>query len=105
MVQRGDLIEIEAITRGTPLDRGGYMWSGEMKVFDNEALIGFYTATEEAVRSKGSLYFSLHQHGQAATGRWVGLSFDGPIISGWASLARTREDVERLMDELIEGAR
>ncbi len=102
MAQRGDLIEIEAITRGTPFEQGGYLWSGEMRVFDNEALIGWYSATEEAVRSKGSLYFSLHQHGAAATGRWVGLSFDGPIISGWSVLARTREDVERLMQGLIE---
>lgn len=102
MTQRGELIEIVAVTRGTPLERGGYTWQGEMRVFDNEVLMGWYVANEEAVRSKGSLFFSLHPHGQSAVGRWVGLSFDGPIISGWSALARTREDVEQLMQSLIE---
>ena len=35
----------------------------------NQALIGWYRATEGAVRSKGSIYFHLHQHGQTAYGR------------------------------------
>lgn len=100
ITQRGDTAEIVAITRGTPVEDGGYLWRGEMRVFDNEALIGWYIADEGAVRSKGSLYFALHQHGQRATGRWVGLSFDGPLITGWSALARTEEEVLALIDEL-----
>ncbi len=38
--------------------------------------MGWYTADEAAVRSKGTLYFTLHQHGIHLTGRWVGLSYD-----------------------------
>jgi transcriptional regulator with XRE-family HTH domain len=102
MRQRGDNIEIVAVTRGTPLEDGGYMWRGEMKVWDNEILMGWYIADEGAVRSKGTLYFSLHQHGINATGRWVGLSYDGPIISGWSALARTEDEVVALMDKLRE---
>jgi hypothetical protein len=64
------------------------------------ALIGWYVADEGATRSKGAMYFALHPHGQQATGRWAGLSHDGPIVSGWATLAHTEEDVARLMDEL-----
>ena len=33
-------------------------------------------------------------------GRWVGLSYDGPIISGWGVIARTEEEVTELMDKL-----
>jgi len=100
MTQRGDAVEIVAVTRGTPLEDGGYMWRGEMRVWDNEILMGWYTADEGAVRSKGTLYFVLHQHGIHATGRWVGLSYDGPIITGWSALARAEDEVVALMDTL-----
>lgn len=60
-------------------------------------------APEGAVRSKGSLYFNIHQHGRRATGRWVGLSHDGPLISGWAAVARTENEVLDLLNELRGG--
>jgi transcriptional regulator with XRE-family HTH domain len=100
MTQRGDNVEIVATTRGTPLDHGGYMWRGEMRLWDNEILMGWYTADEGAVRSKGTMYFTLHQHGIHMTGRWVGLSYDGPIITGWAAIARTEDEVTTLMNTL-----
>jgi len=34
------------------------------------------------------------------TGRWVGLSYDGPIISGWGTIARTEGEVTALIDTL-----
>jgi transcriptional regulator with XRE-family HTH domain len=100
MRQRGDNVEVVAVTRGTPLDEGGYLWRGEMRVWDNEVLMGWYVADEGAVRSKGTLYFVLHQHGIHMTGRWVGLSYDGPIITGWGTIARTEDEVIALMDKL-----
>lgn len=100
MTQRGDNIDIVAVTRGTPVEDGGYLWRGEMRLWDNEILMGWYIADEGAVRSKGTLYFVLHQHGIQATGRWVGLSYDGPIISGWGALARSEDEVVRLMGTL-----
>jgi hypothetical protein len=48
------------------------------------------------------MYFALHQHGQHMTGRWVGLSYDGPIVTGWGAIARTEEEVLALMNELRE---
>ncbi len=100
MSQRGDTVEITAVTRGTPMEGGGYLWHGEMRVWDNEVLMGWYVANEGAVRSKGTMYFTLHQHGVNAVGRWVGLSYDGPIVTGWGALARTEEEVVALMDKL-----
>jgi transcriptional regulator with XRE-family HTH domain len=101
MRQRGDILEVNATTRGTQeFDRGGYLWQGEMRIWDNEVLMGWYVATEGGVRSKGTMYFALHQHGQRMTGRWVGLSYDGPIITGWASMARTESEVLDLINEL-----
>ena len=105
ITQRGDALDIVATTRGTPLDEGGYLWRGEMRVWDNEAVMGWYAADEGAVRSKGTVYFALHPHGIHMTGRWVGMSYDGPLVSGWGVIARTEDEVIALMDELRqEGA-
>jgi hypothetical protein len=64
--------------------------------------MGWYVGTENAVRSKGTMYFVLHQHGVNMTGRWVGLSYDGPIITGWGAIARSEEEVRTLMSQLKE---
>jgi hypothetical protein len=54
MRQRGDVLDVTAETRGTQgLDEGGYLWRGELRIWDNEVLMGWYVATEGAVRSKG----------------------------------------------------
>jgi transcriptional regulator with XRE-family HTH domain len=101
MHPRGDVLDVAATTRGTQtLDDGGYLWRGEMRVWDNEVVMGWYIATEGAVRSKGTMFFSLHQHGQRMSGRWVGLSYDGPIVTGWGAIARTEDDVTAVMNEL-----
>jgi hypothetical protein len=46
------------------------------------------------------MYFVLHQHGIYMTGRWVGLSYDGPVVTGWGAIARTQEEVVDLMNTL-----
>jgi transcriptional regulator with XRE-family HTH domain len=103
MHQRGDTLDVVAVTRGTQdIDEGGYLWRGELRIWDNESAMGWYVADEGAVRSKGTMYFALHQHGQYMTGRWVGLSYDGPIVTGWGTIARTENEVVQLMNELRE---
>jgi transcriptional regulator with XRE-family HTH domain len=102
MVQQGDTIKVETTTRGLSVEEGGYMWRGELRLWDNEVLMGWYVADEGAVRSKGTQYFVLHPHGVSASGRWVGLSYDGKIQTGYAAIGRTEDDVRRLVDELKE---
>lgn len=98
---RKDLYQVKTVTRGTAPDDGGYTWEGELRLLDDDALIGWYAADEEAVRSKGSMFFALHTHGRRAVGRWVGKSHDGAVVSGVAAMARSEEDVMAL----IEGQR
>ena len=48
--------------------------------------MGWYAASDGSVRSKGTMYFVMHPHGISATGRWVGLSYDGnmsPAGAAW----------------------
>jgi transcriptional regulator with XRE-family HTH domain len=99
-VQRGDDLRVEATTRGLPVEEGGYLWRGEMRLWDNEILMGWYAADDQAIRSKGTMYLVLHPHGQSMTGRWVGLSFDGALVTGWSAMAKTQEEADRLMHEL-----
>ncbi len=101
--QHGDKLSIATTTRGTQAyEEGGYLWEGELRLWDNEILMGWYVATEGAVRTKGSLYFVIHQHGVNMTGRWVGLGYEGQIVTGWGTIAKSNDEVLALMNQLKE---
>src|SRR3954464_3788072 len=57
-------------------------------------------AADGSVRSKGTMYFVLHPHGQRMSGRWVGMSYDGKIVSGWGAMARDADDAKMIIQEL-----
>jgi hypothetical protein len=101
--QSGEMIRVITITHGLSLEEGGYHWSGELRLWDNEILMGWYAATEGPVRSKGTMYFALHPHGLNMAGRWVGLGYDGRIMSGWGSMGKSREGAETVIDRLKRG--
>jgi transcriptional regulator with XRE-family HTH domain len=103
--QRADMIEVSSVSRGTAVEDGGYTWQGELRLWDNEILMGWYVANEGAVRSKGTMYFAIHRHGTHMFGRWVGLSYDGPVVTGWSTMARTEEEAVALMDQLRESGK
>jgi transcriptional regulator with XRE-family HTH domain len=100
--QVGDLLQLATVTRGLSEEEGGYHWSGELRLWDNELLMGWYASTDGSIRSKGTMYFVLHPHGLNMAGRWVGLGFDDRIMTGWASMGQTREQAEDTMTSLIE---
>ena len=102
--QRGELIQAEALARGRPFEQGGYLWRGELRLWDNEILMGWYAATDGSVRSKGTMYYVLHPHGISMTGRWVGLSYDGRIVTGWASMAKSEDEARQLVASLKESS-
>jgi transcriptional regulator with XRE-family HTH domain len=92
--------ELRTITRGIDVAEGGYMWRGELRLWDNEVLMGWYIANEGAVRSKGTLYYVLHPHGIQLRGRWVGMSYDGPIQTGFAAMAHSEDEARQLIETL-----
>ena len=85
-----------------PVAEGSYTWEGELRLWDNEALIGWYRSTDAAVRSKGALYLALHPHGTRAWGRWVGMSYDGEVICGYGAMARTDDEARQAVQNLID---
>jgi hypothetical protein len=80
--QDGDVLQVATVTRGLSEDEGGYRWSGEMQLWDNEILLGWYAANDGSIRAKGTMYFALHPHGLHMSGGWVGSGYDGRIMSG-----------------------
>jgi hypothetical protein len=82
---------------GRGVEEGGYHWNGELRLWDNELLMGWYAANEGSIRSKGTMYFMLHPHGLNMSGRWVGLGYDGRIMTGWAAMGQTQEEAEDTM--------
>jgi len=102
--QRGADLDIATLDRGIDMTEGGYLWRGQLRLWDNEILMGWYAADDLAVRSKGTLYLVIHQHGHQIQGRWTGLSYDGPIQTGWAAIARTEGAAQTLLSHLSSDA-
>lgn len=98
--QEGEMIRISTLTHGLSVEEGGYHWNGELRLWDNEILMGWYASTEGAIRDKGTMYFVLHPHGQTMAGRWVGLSNDGKIMTGWGSMAKEHDAAEAVIARL-----
>jgi hypothetical protein len=46
------------------------------------------------------MYFAIHPHGLHMAGRWVGLGYDDRIMTGWGSMAKTREVAEAVIKRL-----
>lgn len=99
--QRGEVLQLDA-ERAVPVAEGSYRWRGELRLWDNEALMGWYRSTDAAVRSKGTMYLALHRHGTYAWGRWAGMSYDGDVVTGWGAIARAEEEARQVVQDLID---
>ena len=47
--QERELITIQTLTRGISVEEGGYHWRGELRLWDQEVLMGWYTADDGSV--------------------------------------------------------
>jgi transcriptional regulator with XRE-family HTH domain len=103
--QDGSELRIATVTRGLSAEEGGYHWSGELRLWDNEILMGWYAANDGSIRSKGTMYFVLHPHGLNMSGRWVGLGYDDQIMTGFASMAHSQDEAEGNIARLISGGK
>lgn len=110
-MQQEDLITMQTTSRGTvdageggrvtlTVEDGGYHWHGELRLWDNRVLIGWYAANDGGVASKGSLYFGLGAHGDSALGMWTGMSRDGDLLSGWGALGKFEDQVVKIVRDL-----
>src|SRR5262245_18624807 len=95
--QHGSAVRLEA----TRHDRPGWLWRGDLTLWDGQLLTGHYAGADGTPRSKGAMFFVLDADGDLAEGRRVGLSYDGAIVSGHAALARDRDAAHAIVERLI----
>jgi transcriptional regulator with XRE-family HTH domain len=100
MEQHGLTVSIRALERSEENVLGGYVWTGELRIWDNQILMGWYTAIEENIRSRGTLFLVPHTQGGFMEGRWAGMSYVGPIVSGWAAIAHDRDEAASILERL-----
>lgn len=98
--QHGLVASVTALERSAENLRGGYLWEGQLRLCENYVLLGWYTATDQNVRSRGTMYFVLHPQGNLLEGRWTGTSYDGPLISGWSAIAFTQEEAATVVGRM-----
>jgi transcriptional regulator with XRE-family HTH domain len=96
--QTGATLQIKALALAEQGHPGDYLWRGELRLWGSDTLMGWYVATDENVRSKGTMFFVLHTQGEHAVGRWVGTSYDGPVVTGSAALARDHDQLLRIFE-------
>lgn len=48
------------------------------------------------------MYLALHPHGTFAWGRWVGMSYDGEVVTGWGVLARSEAEGDAVANNLVD---
>lgn len=90
VAQRNDHLILVAERGDGELEDGYYAWRGELKLWDNDTLMGWYAAADGASRSKGTLIFTLNPQGLHAHGLWTGISYDG-LLTGRGGMARDQD--------------
>ena len=93
--RRGPVVELAA------LERRGHPWRGELRVWEDGLLTGWYDAAEGRVRSRGTLLLVLRDGW--AEGRWTGRSGAGAVTGGHAALAAAREEARSIVARLAAG--
>jgi hypothetical protein len=89
LTQSGATVTVQA--------RGAATWQGELRLSAGPVLTGWYAGA-----AAGTMFFRLREEADelAGEGRWVGLSYDGTIVTGHAALARTREAAQTVIARL-----
>lgn len=98
VIQDGDflILDGERAQGENAIEAGDYAWVGELKLHRTTGtLIGWYESNDEGVRTAGAYYFALHPQGEHAVGIWAGLDYDGIVVRGWGTLARSKVVAEQ----------
>jgi transcriptional regulator with XRE-family HTH domain len=102
MEQHGQTVRIRALQRSEENVQAGYVWTGELRLWDSHTLMGWYASEDSNVRVLGTLFYVLHAHGNFMEGHWVGTSYDGPIVAGWTAIAQARDEARSIVERLID---
>jgi len=80
------------------LDSG---WRGELEVFGNEVLIGWYRPPGQGTRSRQGIFLWVPAGGDYLYGRWTGVADNNTVTSGWCVLARDEVRSREVFESLV----
>lgn len=95
-------VEALRITNSLALDNG---WRGELEIFGDEVLIGWYRPPGRGIRTRMGLFLWIPTSGDYLYGKWTGVAENNTVASGWCVMAREEERSQRVLDELIRTGR
>ena len=98
----GNKLTFENKERSEDNRLGGYLWSANAVIYDNDQIVGYYLSKEKNVTSKGSLYFVWNHAGNFMMGRWVGCNYDYELTWGLGVIAETKEFGIDKIDKLLK---
>ena len=102
MRQRGGVVQVINASVSPENPKGGYLWKGQLQFFQGRDLMGWYFAEkEENSTSKGMIYLTYNAPHKLFVGKWVGCSYDGPLVSGFVVISKSRETSFSRLSELI----
>jgi transcriptional regulator with XRE-family HTH domain len=78
-------------------------WRGQVQIFNNETLIGWYRPSGGVTRTRQSVFLWLPANGDYLYGRWTGVAANNTIITGWCVLARDEVTSRDVLTRLVEG--
>lgn len=92
------LVEALRVGARVLLDNG---WRGELEVFGNEVLIGWYRPPGQGTRTRQGVFLWLPAAGDYLYGRWTGVADNNTVTSGWCVLAREEAKSREVFQTLI----
>ena len=101
--QKGALIKIHNREKSRENPKGGYKWDGQLLFYHGRDLMGHYFALrEEQNTNKGIMYFYFDSAKKQLIGRWVGASYDGPLLNGFVVISKNKSESVALLQHIIK---
>jgi transcriptional regulator with XRE-family HTH domain len=77
-------------------------WRGNLLIFGNEVLTGWYRPPARTTRSRQSLFLWHPASSDYLYGRWTGVAANNTVISGWCVFARDEATARHVFDDLVK---
>jgi hypothetical protein len=101
--QKGGVIKMHNKAASPENEKAGYKWQGRLQFYQGRDLMGHYCADRaENNTAKGMMYFHFNSARKEFVGRWVGCSYDGPLLCGFGVIAKDKARSLELLQELIK---
>lgn len=92
------LVEALRVGNRVLLDKG---WRGELELFGNEVLVGWYRPPGHGTRTRQGIFLWLPAGSDYLYGRWTGVADNNTVTSGWCVLAREEAKSSEVFQSLL----